>query len=89
MTNIDSYPRETDELAPVTVSIDGAAVTSGIEFALTTGNERPETWTEPYVVGDASGVRVADLEPGVWKVWAKVTDSPEIPVIECGYIRVT
>lgn len=89
MSNVNKYPRETDELQPVKVTVDGVEVTEGVEFALTTGQDRPATWTEPYVVGAKSGVRVHDLAPGMWRVWARVTDSPEVPVIDCGEFFVT
>lgn len=84
-----SYPRETDELQPVTVTVDGVATTAAVEFAVVPNGERPGDWTAPYVVGDKSGVRVAGLAPGLYRVFARVTDTPEVPVIDCGTLLVS
>jgi hypothetical protein len=28
------------------------------------------------------------LTPGIWTVWVKVTDNPEVPVLSCGPLKV-
>jgi hypothetical protein len=87
---VDSYPRETVELVPVVVTVDGVPVTENVQLALTgVYGERPSAWSDPVVAGDDSGVLISALDPGVYRVWAKVTDSPEVPVVECGSFRVT
>ena len=83
------YPRETVEFQPVTVTVNGVAVTTGVEFAVAESGSRPVTWAAPATLGGRIGVMVEDLTPGDWTVWARVTSSPEIPVIDCGYFTVT
>lgn len=83
------YPRETVEFLPVTVTVDGAPLTTGVEFTVTTDIARPANWAAPTVLEGAIGVMITGLAVGTYRVWAKVTDSPEIPVIECGAFRVT
>ena len=84
------FQRETLEFLPVVVTVDGVEVTAGVEFAIVDINARPETWDEPTVLGDAIGVMVdgATLGTGTFRVFAQVTDSPEVPVIDCGSFRV-
>jgi len=84
------YPRETTEFVPVTVTVDGVSVTSGVQFSITNGQTRPTVWMESVTLDDQIGFMLtAPLTVGAYRVWAKVTDSPEIPVIECGSYRVT
>ena len=83
MTN--RYPRESIELVPTTVTLDGTAIVSGFELALTTGDARPTTWEAPDVAGTTSGYLLpGTLTPGAYTLWARVTDAPEVPVIALG-----
>ena len=86
MTN--SYPRETVEFQPVTVTINGTAVTTGVTLAVVTAGSRPVTFSTPTTIGPNIGVMVTGLTPGAWEVYAKVASSPEIPVILCGWFQV-
>ncbi|WP_193510498.1 hypothetical protein [Cryobacterium sp. BB736] len=86
MTNY--YPRETVEFLAVTVTVDGAPVTDNVEFCVTPVGERPELWDAPTVLDNRIGVMVQNQEPGNYRVWARVTDNPEIPVVDCGYYTV-
>ena len=83
------YPRETVEFQEVTVTVDGAPVTTGVAFAVVEDGARPATWSPAEVIGSKIGVMVAGLIPGRYRVWAQVTSSPEIPVIDCGPFQVT
>lgn len=85
----NTYPRETVEFIPVTVTLDGVAVTDGVEFCVTESNARPVTWVAPVELDDLIGVMTDQQEPDTYTVWARVTDNPEIPVILCGRYRVT
>lgn len=85
----NTYPRETVEFQPVEVKVDGAVVTDGVQLALTTGSDRPTDWNDPTVVAGGIGVMVEGLAVGTYHVWAKVTSSPETPVVDCGTFRVT
>lgn len=81
---VNTYPRETDELQEVTVTVNGEPVTEDVEFSVTPWRDRPTTWAAPYVVDGKTGVRINALPPGSYRVWARVTDFPEIPVVDCG-----
>lgn len=82
-------PRETVEYIPVIVTVNGAVTTTGIEFAVTPDGARPTSWTAAVVLSGATLVLLTGLSPGQWNVWARVSESPEIVVIECGPIVVT
>lgn len=84
-----SYPRETNELQPFQVKVDGVPVTSGVKVAVVRPTTRPQTWVDPVVL-DTGGfaVRVHNLELGVWNVWAQVTTEDEVAVVYCGDFKV-
>ena len=84
-----SYPRETVEFAPITITVDGTPVTTGITVALVGNGARPSVWVAPTTLNGKIGVMLTGLAPGLYNVWAKITSSPEIPVIDCGIISVT
>ena len=84
-----SYPRETIEFQPVTVTVDGVAVTTGVEFCVVSAGARPGTWAAPTTIGGKIGVMITGLAPGMYEVWAQITSNPEIPVIDCGTFSVT
>lgn len=88
MTN--QYPRETVEFQPVTVTVDGVAVTTGVQFAIVNreAGTRPTTWTAAVALSGEIGVMITGLTPGFWEVYAQITSTPETPVIDCGYIQV-
>ncbi len=84
-----SYPRETVEFQPVTVTVDSVAVTTGVQFALVTDGARPSAWVDPTPLSGKIGVMLTGLTPGNYRIWAKVTSAPETPVIDCGYVQIT
>jgi len=86
-TNV--YPRETTEFCAVTITVNGAPVTTGVTICLTPHNTRPVTWVAPTTLNGAIGVMLTGLTPGYYDIWAKISSSPETPVIDCGYIQIT
>jgi hypothetical protein len=82
------YPRETDEFQPVTVTVDGVAVSSGVKFSVVVTTARPLVWVDPVSLSGKIGVMVSGLAPNDYRVYAQVTSSPEIPVVDCGTFRV-
>ena len=88
MSTTVRIPRESTEwVGPITITVDDEPVTSGVQFAVIPERDRPadDDWTDPYLEpgGTALGVwqaPVADYQ--VLRVWAKITDSPEIPVLD-------
>ena len=88
MTNI--YQRETVEFQPVLITLDGAQVTTGVEFAVIIPSARPvsSNWANATTLDGDIGFLVQNLAVGTWNVWARITDSPEIPVINCGSFAV-
>jgi hypothetical protein len=89
MTNV--YPRESVEFQPVLVTQDGVAITTGVEFAVIKPTARPTDadWFAATLLQGATGFLTGTYGVGIWKVWAQVTDSPEIPVIDCGTFQVS
>jgi hypothetical protein len=85
------YPRETVEFVAVLITIDGVTVTSptGVELAVVLDGSRPTAWTAAIALSGKIGIIISGLAAGQYRVWARVTSSPETPVIECGYITVT
>jgi len=90
MTTPAPFQRETYEFLPVTVTVNGSAVTDNVEFAICDLNERPSTFGSAVTLGTAIGVMVAGTALGVgsFRVFGKVSSSPEIPVIDCGSFRI-
>jgi len=82
------YERESIEFQPVTVTVNGAPVTTGVTFAITRNGTRPLAYTAPTTVDGNIGVMVQGLTHGLYDVWAKVNSTPEAVVINCGYISV-
>ena len=89
MTNI--YPRESVEFQPVLVTLDNNPVTDSVEFAVLKPNDRPQDsdWFAATLLQGETGFLTGTYGVGVWKVWARVTDSPEEPVIDCGSFQVS
>lgn len=86
---VNRYPRETVEFQPVVVTIDGQVITAGVQFAITAGSERPTVWLDPVLIGGKAGLMIDGPAPGLYRVWARVTDAPEQPVIDCGTFVIT
>lgn len=87
MTN--AYPRESVEFQPVTVTRGGVVVTTGLSFAIVPDGDRPVTFTAPATVGTETGVMIQGLARGTYRIFAKITNAPEVPVIDCGYFYIT
>lgn len=72
--------------------------TDVVQFAFTAFNVSPTAWSTgswdpggpPYsariLVGPANGGVV--LVPGSYEVWIKITDNPEVPVIQVGNLDI-
>ena len=84
------FQRETYEFLPVVVTANGSAVTNGVQAAIVAVGERPSTWGTVTTLGTAIGVMVAGtaLGVGTFEVYARVTDSPEVPVLNAGSFRI-
>jgi hypothetical protein len=84
----NAYPRESVEFQPVKVTRDGSTVTEDLSYAVVLDGHRPETFTPATIVGTDTGVMVSGLAPGTYRIYAKMTAGPEIPVIDCGYFYI-
>lgn len=85
------FQRETYEFLPAPVTVNGTAVSSSlVTYDIVPLGERPTTWGTAVTIGTAVGVMVngTALGVGTFEVYAKVTDSPEIPVLNCGSFRI-
>lgn len=87
MTN--AYPRESVEFQPVTVTRGGVVLTTGLTFAIVPDGERPATFSPATTLGTETGVMIQGLARGTYRIFAKVTSAPEVPVIDCGYFYIT
>lgn len=88
MPNI--YPRESVEFVSVLVTADNNPVTSGVQFAVTKPSARPDSlWFDASILDGMTGFYTGSYGVGPWKVWAKVSDAPETPVIDCGSFQVS
>ena len=89
MTNI--YPRESVEFQPVLITLDNVSITTGIQIAVLKTNDRPVDgdWFTASTLSGQAGFFTGSYAAGTWKVWAKVSDSPETPVIDCGVFQVS
>ena len=85
---VSSYPRESVEFQPVRVTQDGAAVTTDLSFAVVRDGQRPVEFTAAVVLAGVTGIMVSGLEPGTYRIYAKLTTAAEIPVIDCGYFYI-
>jgi hypothetical protein len=83
------YQRESVEFQPVNVTVDGSPVIADLLFAIVRDGQRPVTFSPGYVIGTESGVMIAGLEPGTYRIYAQVTAAwPETPVLDCGYFYI-
>jgi hypothetical protein len=85
-----SFPRETVEYQTVVVTIDGTPVTDNVTFSVVPAGNRPNTWQPATIVDNATAFLVTGMTPGVYTVWAKITNtsSTERPVMNCGTFRI-
>ena len=81
-------PRESVEFFPVNVLLDGAP-TNDFSTSVAARGTRPTTWTPATVVGGRAGVMIAGLQPGTYRVWARVSADPESIVVMAGTVVVT
>jgi len=86
---MNTYPRETVEFGPITVTVDGTEVLTGIEVCVALNGTRPNVWVAPTTLAGKIGVMIDGMTPGLYSIWARITSSPEIPVIDCGLFKVT
>jgi hypothetical protein len=87
-----TYPRETTEFVSVRITLDGQTVTDGVAFSVVprvSGKPRPAAWVGAQVLDAKTGFMLMPSEAGDLQVWARVTDSPEVPIIDCGTITRT
>lgn len=79
---------------PFTADVTAASI-DGVELALLPNDDPPieADWVTATIVGETARVLVGPLEipltKGSWRVWVRITDTPEIPVEMAGIITVT
>lgn len=88
---MNTYPAASVELLPLTVAVDGTPTTTYQVAIVPAGTASTDitTWASSVAVDTDRGVMVADLTPGIWAVWTKVTGNPETPVMLNAYILIT
>lgn len=85
MTN--DYQRETAEFAAVQIfqRVNGGdpqplPLTAAVELAILPSGQRPTSFPDRVDLNGQMGVWVRGLPRGTYRVWYRVTDTPEIPV---------
>jgi hypothetical protein len=86
---VNAYPRESVEFQPVKITRDGVEVINDLGFAIVPDGERPEDFVAGVFVEGKIGIMIQDLERGTYRIFAQLTSTPEIPVIDCGYFYIT
>jgi saccharopine dehydrogenase-like NADP-dependent oxidoreductase len=84
----NAYPRESVEFQPVLVTLNGAPVTTGVSLAVVRDGQRPVTFTAAATMDGLTGIMVAGLAPGVYRIYAQLANGQETPVIDCGYFYI-
>lgn len=89
-----SIPRESKEYVRAVVKVDDVEQTTGVTIALTATGERPATWQAAVEVDGHAALLIGPgtsnvLAAGTYRVWGKVSDSPEAPVVDCGALIIT
>lgn len=87
MANV--FPRETVEFQGVPITMDGTVVTTNIEYSVVAPGIRPATWVSATTLAGKTGFMVSGYAVGTYQVWARITSSPEIAVIDCGTFSVS
>lgn len=89
MKVVEAYA-ESVEFIPVAVTVAGAAVTTGVQFAVLPEGTRPTapSWTAAYTLVGETGVLISGLTPGYYHIWVKVTSNPETPVFVGAHLRI-
>lgn len=82
------FERETKEFHAIPVRANGDLVTTGVQFAITTPNARPQDWQNATLVGGQTGVMVENLTRGDYVIWAKVPVGMEVIVKKARRIAV-
>ena len=82
--NIPTLPRETIEFLPITVTVNGANITTGVMFSTVIAPVRPTVWTAAVTVNGTIGIVVSGAAPGLYTVYAKIAGTGETPVMLCG-----
>lgn len=78
---------------PFTANVDPESL-SGVELAFVEGTAGdPEDWLDATVEDGAAKILVGpegdiELTVGLWSVWTRITDVPEVPVEKSGILRV-
>ena len=97
-------PRETIEKLKTVITSDIDPTADVVAFAFTLVDDRPSTWTAGTWTSTWSGGRTTAVTPtigvtgsdatvelavGTWHAWVRVTDNPEVPVRQCGVVRLS
>lgn len=84
--------RASYEYLTVAVTADATLDEQPVEIAVTQGQPTEDDWAAAAWLGDPGTTRQARIDPftppgvGMWAVHVRVTDFPEIPVLNAGSI---
>lgn len=96
MIDVPIYPRTGTFYQAVPLQVSGGAWDGGFGTMLLDWRaDPPETdaagWVPAVEVGETRGLLVTGQAPGLKRVWAHptgLTDPPEDPVIDCGFVLI-
>jgi hypothetical protein len=98
---VSTFPprnRDSEEYLAVSVTADVTLTTQQVEIAVTLDQPGEDDWLTATWVGTAGTTRQArltpaqmgtDRAPNEWLVFVRITDTPEIPVLLAGSLRIT
>lgn len=86
---MNQYPRESVEFQPAPMYKDGIITLISIEYSIVGENERPGTYIAATTLAGKTGFLVGSYGVGVHRVWGRITDNPEVPVLDLGTFEIT
>lgn len=86
-----SAPRETAELMPFEITLDGTVQTVNVSYSIVTEsqNARPTTWTAAEVADGRTHARISGMTPGFYRLFVRVSAGTETPVVDCGLFQIS
>ncbi len=84
---IPTYPRESAEFVALDV-LNGSTPATSFLVAVTDWQDRPSVWVTAVELDGEYGFMLTPVSShGFYRVFVRVTEAPEVPVIDCGLIE--
>lgn len=91
MTN--TFIQGTLEFQPVSIKLDGVPVFNNVQFSVVLIDDTVETEAGTFSAATSLDGKIGvmltpDMVIGYYKIYAQITDTPEIPIKDCGTVRI-